>query len=120
MLSQAVLLQVGDQDPVAMVAKTQYFESGADYLRDLGARSGVVGQVLDSFVGLYEQTRGGSKPNIPYFAIRPIEQFFEGRLQEKAAEARAHRTERPKPVSRRAFAEGTKKQPPRQCKPARR
>lgn len=113
MLSQAVLEAAGGQNPVAIAAEAHGFSSESEFLRDVGTKSGATESVIESFVGAYEQTRASGRPQIPYFAIKPIEHSFSDRLAEVGTEARAKRQAKPK-------ASRTTRNPPRQCPPARR
>lgn len=110
MLSQAVMQQVGDQNPVVVVAQAQGFGTDLDFLDHLATSKGVHGEVKTSLIGAYEESRDQKKPAIPYFAFGAIEQAFSSKLPEKQEEVREARAAKRK----------LQKQPPRQCKPARR
>ena len=114
MLSQAVMQAVGDQNPVILAAQAHGFESDLDFLREAARRKEVCDEVSTSLIGAYEETRGHTRPQIPYFAITDIETVFSSKkLADKAADARTARAQKP-------AAAKSKKQPPRRCMPPRR
>lgn len=110
MLSDAVMQHVGDRNPVVVAAQAQGFDSDVDFLHHAADEKGVIGEVRTSLIGAYEESRDQSKPNIPYFAFRAIEQAFPSKLPEKREQVRATHAAKQK----------LQKQPPRQCKPTRR
>lgn len=116
MLSDAVMQQVGDQNPVVVAAQAHGFSTDLEFLNHVAQEKGVTEDVRTSLIDAYEESRVRSRPTIPYFAVRAIEEAFPSKLPEKQAQARAAHDARR--VSQ-AAAEPKKKRPPRQCRPVR-
>ncbi|MDQ1299770.1 MAG: hypothetical protein QG636_438 [Patescibacteria group bacterium] len=113
MLSQSVMQEVGDRNPVILAAQVYGFDTDLDFLRDTASKRNIGDDVAESHISAYAETRDDPKRKIPFFAIGDIETAFPSKLAEQADRARAAREPKPR-------AKVTKKEPPRRCQSSRR